>query len=370
MKGAIPGQYIVSLASGVSPSAMADRVGIRPMFTYTRVHHGFAAKLTTAQVDMLRNQPGVSAVEQDARLDVPRVTGPATTRPARKPVAATPRRQAAPVPWGLARINHRENGATGYAMKATGAKVNSYIIDTGIQLNHPDFGGRAVAGHSFIDDGRGTRDCNGHGTHVAGTVGGTTSGVAKKTRLVSVRVFDCSGVSANSTVIAAANWVAANAKKPAVANLSLGGPYSAAMNRALEGLAAAGVFPVVAAGNENSDACATSPASSPGALTVAATDQKDRKAPFSNWGRCVDINAPGVDIRSAYLGGTFRELSGSSMAAPHVTGVAALYKDTYGDASFKSVASWLIGYATPGVDTSNKGVPTGTPPRLVYTGRM
>ncbi|MBH5334686.1 S8 family peptidase [Streptomyces pactum] len=364
MAGAIPGQYIVSLSSGVSPSTMTARAGVKPMYTYTRAHPGFAARLTPAQLDVIRDQPGVEAVEQDATVTMPRdMRGAAPARPG-------PVTKVAEVPWNLSRIDGREAGRVGYSVKATGAKVRAYIIDSGIELEHPEFGGRAVAGAGFVDDGRGARDCAGHGTHVAGTVGGARSGVAKRTTLVSVRVFDCAGLTTNSTVIAAVNWVAEHARPPAVANLSMGGPRSAAVDRAVEDLAGAGVFPVVAAGNSDADACTVSPAAARSGFTVGAVDRRDRRAPFSNWGRCVKINAPGVDIRSAHLKGTFRELSGTSAAAPHVTGVAALYKDARGDAPYATLASWLTRNATGGMDTSRSGAPTGTPPLLVSTGDL
>ncbi|WP_431967157.1 S8 family peptidase [Actinacidiphila sp. bgisy160] len=248
-------------------------------------------------------------------------------------------------PWGLTRINNRALGGFGYSVRATGAKVTSYIVDSGIEFSHPDFGGRAVPGYDAIGDGLDGGDCNGHGTHVAGTVGGSYTGVARKTTLVSVRVFPCVGRTANSAVIAGIDWVAGHAKRPAVANLSFAGRWSLATNRAVEGLARAGVFPVAAAGNENVNACFVSPASSQSAFTVGAIDQEDRRAWFSNWGTCVDIHAPGMGILSAYLNGSFRDLDGTSMAAPHVTGIAVLYKDTHGDASFATLSEWLTGHA-------------------------
>ncbi|MGW3246872.1 S8 family serine peptidase [Streptomyces sp. NPDC001070] len=248
-------------------------------------------------------------------------------------------------PWGLTRINNRALGGSGYSVHATGSKVTSYIVDSGIEFSHPDFGGRAVPGFDAIGDGLDGGDCNGHGTHVAGTVGGSYTGVARKTTLVSVRVFPCVGRTANSAVIAGIDWVAGHARKPAVANLSFAGRWSQAANRAVEGLARAGVFPVAAAGNDNLNACFVSPASSNAAFTVGAIDQEDRRAWFSNWGTCVDIHAPGMGILSAYLNGTFRDMDGTSMAAPHVTGIAALYKDTHGDASFAALSEWLTGHA-------------------------
>ncbi|WP_326576288.1 S8 family serine peptidase [Actinacidiphila glaucinigra] len=252
-------------------------------------------------------------------------------------------------PWGLTRINNRALGGSGFEVRATGAKVTSYIVDSGIEFSHPDFGGRAVPGYDAIGDGLDGGDCNGHGTHVAGVVGGGYTGVARKTALVSVRVFPCVGRTSNSAVIAGVDWVAGHARKPAVANLSLSGRWSQAANRAVEGLAKAGVFPVAAAGNDNLNACFVSPASSRTAFTVGAIDPEDRRAWFSNWGTCVDIHAPGTGILSAYLNGSFRDMDGTSMAAPHVTGIAALYKDTHGDASFEALSAWLTGHAVRNV---------------------
>ncbi|MDX3071788.1 S8 family peptidase [Streptomyces sp. MI02-7b] len=352
-EGGIAGQYLVTLAAGTDPRSVVREVGAAPMFTFTSALLGFAARLTDRQVSELRTVPGVRAVEQDAVVTVPRPQA----------VAAA----SDEVSWGLARINHREAGAAGFSVRATGADVTSYIIDTGIDFAHEEFGGRAVPGYDVVGDGQQGADCNGHGTHVAGTVGGAHSGVARGTRLVSVRVLGCDGSGSIASVVAGVNWVAEHAVKPAVANLSVGGPHTEASERAVEGLAAAGVFPVVAAGNGDTDACGTSPAGAPDAFTVAAADESDRKAEFSNWGPCVDINAPGTNITSAARGGGFARMSGTSMAAPHVTGVAALYKDTHGDVSTAALAAWLTANATPDVPAL---LPAGTPRLMLYTGGL
>ncbi|MEU4094155.1 S8 family serine peptidase [Streptomyces sp. NPDC026673] len=317
-------------------------------------------------------QPGTEELGPEQVTDPAPPGASASPRPGTKPVLPqelySPASPSAPVPdssgptrakavrglggftpWGLTRINNRALGGSGFSVRATGAKVTSYIVDSGIEFSHPDFGGRAVPGFDAIGDGLDGGDCNGHGTHVAGTVGGSYTGVARKTTLVSVRVFPCVGRTSNSAVVAGIDWVAGNAKKPAVANLSLAGRWSLAVNRAVEGLAKAGVFPVAAAGNDNLNACFVSPASSHAAFTVGAIDQEDRRAWFSNWGTCVDIHAPGRGILSAYLNGTFRDMDGTSMAAPHVTGIAALYKDTHGDASFAALSEWLTGHAVRNV---------------------
>ncbi|MEU4094752.1 S8 family peptidase [Streptomyces sp. NPDC026673] len=350
-QGGITGQYVVMLRQGTDPGSVLRTVAAQPMFTYTSALVGFAARLTDGQVSRLRAEPGVEAVEQDAVVAAP--------KPATQVAAAVPE-----VSWGLTRIGNRARGSGAFAVRATGAKVTSYVIDTGIEFGHAEFGGRAVPGFDAVGDGRGGADCNGHGTHVAGTVGGATTGVARATKLVSVRVLGCDGRGSVATVVAGMNWVAAHAVKPAVANLSTGGARSEAADRAVEGLAAAGVFPAVAAGNSDEDACGVSPAGAPGAFTVAAVDESDRKASFSNWGGCVDISAPGTGITSAAMGGGLVRMSGTSMAAPHVTGVAALYKDTYGDVPTAVLASWLSANATPGVPSD---APAGTPRLLVYT---
>ncbi|MDX6330844.1 MAG: hypothetical protein QOI83_3227 [Streptomycetaceae bacterium] len=357
----IPGQYLVTLqsipAGGVS--IFAGNFKIKPLYVYGSAMFGFAAQLTQSQVALLRQSTLVSEVEQDRRVQV-------SPGERAAPQPATVGRASA-TSWGLERVAERQLSGPVTEVKADGHSVTSYIIDSGIEFSHPEFGGRAVLGSDQINDGRNGVDCNGHGTHVAGTVGGATTGVAKKTKLVAVRVFDCTGESANSTIIAGIDWVTANAKKPAVANLSLGGPYSNAVNASLNALADTDVFPAVAAGNSNANSCLTSPASARGAFTVAATDQLDRKASFSNWGSCVDINAPGVAIHSAYLGGGYADLSGTSMASPHVAGIAALYKDTFGDKSTPAVANWLLDNATPGIPSD---AASGTPKAFAYTGGL
>ncbi|MFE2427337.1 S8 family peptidase [Streptomyces sp. NPDC059373] len=393
--GAVPGQYIVTLTAGTAPSAVLNKLRVKPLYVYGHALPGFAAKFTAAQLAKVRGAAGVDEVEQDTVVtipegedapsdndleppDLPEAAAPAAPTQVPEAPAKTPATPAAPaapagsaapvtppaaspgaqqsrrslggfVPWGLTRINHRTLDGIGYSVKATGAKVTSYIIDTGIEYSHPDFGGRAVPGYDAINDGHNGADCNGHGTHVAGTVGGSYTGVARKTRLVSVRVFPCASRTTNSALIAGIDWVAGHAAKPAVANISVAGRWSLAANRAVEGLSKAGVFPVVAAGNDNINACFVSPASSPQAFAVGAIDETDHRAWFSNWGPCVDIHAPGTDILSSFLNGTFRTMDGTAMAAPHVAGIAALYKDTYGDTDFATLSKWLSGNATRNV---------------------
>ncbi len=239
--------------------------------------------------------------------------------------------------------------------------MTAYIIDTGLDTYHSEFGGRAR--NVFDAFGGNGQDCNGHGTHVGGTVGGSTYGVAKGVALRGVKVLDCQGSGSYSGIIAGFDWVRQNAVKPAVANASLGGGYSSAVNNAATNLANSGVHLSVAAGNDNQDACNYSPASAPGALSVAASDSGDRKASFSNYGSCTDLYAPGVSITSARMGGGATAMSGTSMASPHVAGVAALYKANYGDASSSTVNSWIVNNSTTYVISGNY---SGTPNRLLF----
>jgi subtilisin family serine protease len=264
-------------------------------------------------------------------------------------------------PWGLDRIDQTALPLSRtYTYARDGAGVYAYIIDTGLQANHPDFGGRAQNVYDALG-GSGT-DCHGHGTHVAGTIGGNTWGVAKRVHLRGVRVLGCTGSGSTSGIISALNWLRTNAVRPAVANMSLGGGRSTSLNSAANNLANSGVFLAVAAGNENQNACNVSPASAASAYTTAASDRTDLKASFSNWGSCVDGWAPGVSIKSAWLSSGTRTISGTSMASPHVAGVGALYKSNYGDAASSAISTWINNNATAGVVRSS---PSGTPNRLL-----
>jgi aqualysin 1 len=341
----IPGQYIVVLNDQeATPEGVATFVQERPvgrvLHTYSRAIRGFAAQLSDEQVAALRADPDVAYVEQD---QVMRLT---TTQ-----TSAT---------WGIDRSDQRALPLSGtYTYVNTGAGVSAYIIDTGIRFDHVDFGGRAVTGFDAVDGGS-ADDCNGHGTHVAGTVGGTTYGIAKSARLVGVRVLSCSGSGTTSGVIAGIDWVTANHVKPAVANMSLGGGASTTLDNAVKNSIAAGVSYAIAAGNGNrggrqDDACKYSPARVPEAMTISATNNTDTKPTWANYGNCVDWFAPGVSITSAwYTSATATAtISGTSMATPHTAGVAALYLQSNPGASPATVRDALFNNTTKSVVKSS-----------------
>jgi subtilisin family serine protease len=321
----IDGDYIVKVKEGASARAVAAIAGVSPRFEYSIIN-GFAASLNKGQLTALRQNADVEYIEEDGLVQADATQSGAT--------------------WGLDRIDQRALPLNGtYNYTTTASTVTAYIIDTGLQANHSDFGGRAA---NVFDAFGGTgADCQGHGTHVGGTVGGTVYGVAKGVKLRGLRVLDCSGSGSNSGVIAGMDWVRNNAVKPAVANMSLGGGFSSTVNASANSLADSGVFLAVAAGNNSgADACNYSPASAASATTVGSTASTDARSSFSNIGSCVDIFAPGSSITSARLNGTSTTMSGTSMASPHVAGVGALYKGTYGDAASSTVDSWLKTNAT------------------------
>jgi subtilisin family serine protease len=300
-------------------------------------------------VENLRRNPNVSLIQTDR-------------------VVRTSAGTQSPATFGIDRIDQRALPlSNSYGYSATGSGVTAYVIDTGIRLTHTEFDVRASGGYTAINDGQGTVDCNGHGTHVAGTIGGRTNGVAKDVRLVSVRVFDCAGSGSTSTVVSGIDWVASHAAKPAVANMSLGGGANSALDTAVSNLIDSGVVAVVAAGNNNADACTASPARVGGAVTVGATTSSDARASYSNYGSCLDLFAPGSDITSAwYTSDTAQaKISGTSMAAPHVSGAAALFLQNNRSATPQAVRDALVSSATTGV-VSSAG--SGSPNRLVYTG--
>ncbi|MDB4886894.1 MAG: peptidase and in kexin sedolisin [Gemmatimonadetes bacterium] len=340
-------EYIVVFKDDVAePLAKAsDKIAkhaAKTKFKYGAALKGFAATLSPGAVAALRADPDVAYIEQDGVMTTTATQSGAT--------------------WGIDRIDQRAQPLSGtYTYTSTGAGVVAYIIDTGIETSHPQFGGRAAVSYDAL--GGNGQDCNGHGTHVAGTVGSSTYGVAKGVTLRAVRVLDCNGSGSNSGVIAGMNWVASNHAASSVANMSLGGGYSAATNTAANNLASSGVFLAVAAGNSNADACNSSPSSAANTTTVGASTSTDARATYSNYGGCVDLYAPGSSITSTWLNGGTNTISGTSMATPHVTGVGALYKATYGNASYSTIRSWLTTNATANVITGNV---SGTPNRLLY----
>jgi subtilisin family serine protease len=356
-EASIPGQYIVVLGSQASRRSAA-RVAIGSwivdrgtrLATYEHAITGFAARLSEDEAIALSTHPDVAYVEEDIEV-LPSVQTPAT--------------------WGLDRIDQRLRPLdNAYDAVATGLGVNAYIIDSGIRRTHAEFAGRAVHGTSFVVDGNGSVDCNGHGTHVAATIGGTTYGVAKGVRLHAVRVFGCTGGAASSTIISAIDWVTANHIKPAVANMSLGGGISRATDDAVAASIRAGVTYGIAAGNgdilgNGKDACTVSPARVPEALTVGATKSDDQRSRFSNHGPCVDLFAPGEAITSAWIDSdtATKTISGTSMATPHIVGVAALYLERHPEALPAEVATMITLHATPNVVGDAR---TGSPNLLAH----
>ncbi|MGH7561787.1 MAG: S8 family serine peptidase [Gemmatimonadales bacterium] len=327
-------------------TAIAQSAAATVHFRYGAALKGFAATIPQAAVEGIRRNPNVSLVEADGIATIYDI-------------------QASPPSWGLDRIDQRALPlSASYEYQNQGGGVRAYILDTGVRLDHVEYNGRAVSGRDFIDGDADASDCHGHGTHVAGTVGGTNVGVAKGVTLVAVRVLNCQGSGTWSQVIAGIDWVAANHVKPAVANMSLGGGASSSVNAAVANAVTAGVTFAVAAGNENVDACSRSPASTPSALTVGASTSTDARASFSNFGTCVDLFAPGSGITSSVMGGGYQSWSGTSMATPHVAGVAALWLAANPAGTPAQVASAINGGATSGVLS---GIGTGSPNRLLYS---
>jgi subtilisin family serine protease len=353
-KDVVPGRYIVKLKDGkASPSAtrgaaqaLTKANGGKVGKVYTGALRGYSAQLTSAQAKRLAADPDVARVE-----------------PVRKYSASGT--QANPPSWGLDRIDQTAPALNkSYTYPTTASGVTAYIIDSGINVDHQDFGGRASYG--FDAFGGTGADCSGHGTHVAGTVGGTKYGVAKEVSLVAVRVLDCDGWGTSETVLDGIDWVTNNAQKPAVANMSLGGGADYMIDDAVAASIASGVSFVVAAGNEADDACYYSPARAPEAITVGATDRVDMMAGFSNYGSCLDTFAPGVGITSAWIGGTqtTETINGTSMAAPHVAGVAAMILAQNPGWTPQQVRNSIV---TNGISGAVLG-PAGSIDRLLHVG--
>ena len=339
----VPGRFMITLRDDVNPAGVASEHGVRPDFVYTHALTGFAGSISDAARDGLLRDARVLRVEPDG------IAYAVTTQS-----GAT---------WGLDRIDQHTLPLSGtYTYTSTGSGVTAYIIDTGIEISHPDFGGRASVGVDAIGDGRNGIDCNGHGTHVSGTVGGNTWGVAKGVNLVAVRVLNCSGSGTWSGVVAGIDWVVGNhASGPAVSNMSLGGGASATVDDAVNRMINDGVASAVAAGNGNQggraqDACRYSPARVPNAMTIGATDKTDTKTSWSNYGNCVDWFAPGLGITSDWLNGGTNTISGTSMATPHTAGVAALYLQSNPGASPADVRAALFASLSTGVVKNSRTV--------------
>jgi subtilisin family serine protease len=358
-------QYIVVMKSamqvarneqGIERAVVAS--GGRVKTFYTSAINGFAAELPPAALKKLQADPNVAFIEPDS---IASISGDWTAANQVDAFGA----QSDPV-WGLDRIDQRELPLDQtFTYDNTATDVHAYVVDTGILASHEDFGGRVGPGFTAYSDEHGTSDCHGHGTHVAGTIAGSTYGVAKGVTLHPVRVLFCDGRGEYSDVIAGLEWILTNGQSPGVVNMSLGGPISTSLDQAVNNVIAAGFAVVIAAGNSGDDACNYSPARVADAITVGATDSSDNRASFSNIGTCLDLFAPGVFIQSAYYTSDTISayLSGTSMAAPHVSGGAALYLQDNPSASPQHVGQFITEIASIG---RINGPGSGSPNRLLY----
>jgi subtilisin family serine protease len=343
--GAIADHYIVVTKDGADPDTLADTVGGHVGTRYTSAVKGFSATMSETAAKRLAADPAVSYVEQDRTVTIEST-------------------QANPPSWGLDRIDQPTLPLDHSYTTGSAAAVHVYIIDTGVRMTQAQYKGRVTSGYDFVDHDSDASDCQGHGTHVAGTVGGSTYGVAKDVRMVAVRVLDCQGAGTYSQIIAGVDWVTKNAVKPAVANMSLGGAAGSTLDNAVQKSINSGVTYVVAGGNDSRDACTKSPARLSAAITVGATDTTDKQASFSNYGKCLDLYAPGVNILSAANTSdtaTMR-MSGTSQATPHVAGAAALYLNNHPTATPQQVRDAIVNAATTG---AVKNAPATSPNKLL-----
>jgi len=341
---AVKDTYIVELKKGVR---LKSSLGVAPQRTFSTAVNGFSAKLTAAQLAELQKSPDVIAISQDVYVE----NAADTTQPN-------------PPSWGIDRIDQRNLPlSNSFTYTRTGSGVNAYIIDSGVDPSHPNFGGRATFDFNGIDSNN--TDCNGHGTHVAGTIGSTSYGIAKSVRLHGVKWLDCGGGGTASAAIAAVDWVTRNAVKPAVANASWNFNPNTTLENSLRAMINSGVFLAASAGNTGGNSCDRLPRKIETALVTAATTSTDARASYSSTGACVDVYAPGSAIVSTLPGNTTGSYNGTSMATPHVAGVAALYLQTSPSATPATVKTYIETNSTPNVVSG--GTTGGTVNRLLFS---